>query len=206
MLWQYKLAAAAKKLGKRVGLAPSIDIAKPMQEAGEQVAEESGAKGLTTNDTPALLQPSPACVKLIHSFESCAVLRPDGLYEAYPDPGSSNGEPWTIGWGSTGKGIGPGTRWTRAQCDARFERDLERFAKGVRGFIGDTPTTQGQFDALVSFHYNTGAIANSTLGRKHKAGDYAGAAAQFGRWIYNDGVPMKGLKRRRQAERELYES
>src|ERR1700753_77964 len=39
---------------------------------------------------------------------------------AYPDP-LSGGEPWTIGYGSTGNGIGPGTVWTQAQADAALE-------------------------------------------------------------------------------------
>ena len=70
--------------------------------------------------------------------------------------------------------------------------------------LGDAPTTQHQFDALVSFHYNTGAIATATLTKKHKAGDFDGAKAEFGRWIKNDGKVMKGLIRRRNAEAELY--
>ena len=49
-----------------------------------------------------------AGLELIKAFESCARLRGDGRFEAYPDPGTG-GAPWTIGWGATGKGIGPGT-------------------------------------------------------------------------------------------------
>ena len=200
-LAQYLLTKATRALGKQVTLPPTIDIRKPLEEAAKQVGKESGA--VVPSDT---LHVSPAGIALMHAFEGCARLRPDGKYEAYPDPGSSNGLPWTIGWGSTGKGIGPGTVWTKAQCDTRFERDLERYASDVRKFIGTTPTTQGQFDALVAFHYNTGAIFSSTLGRKHKAKDYAGAAQQFDRWIYNDGTKLAGLVRRRKEERKLYES
>ena len=40
-LANYLRAKAAKTLGKRNTLAPTIDIAKPMQEAAEQVAKES---------------------------------------------------------------------------------------------------------------------------------------------------------------------
>jgi GH24 family phage-related lysozyme (muramidase) len=61
-----------------------------------------------------------------------------------------------------------------------------------------------QFDALVSFHYNTGAIATATLTKKHITGDHAGAAHEFGKWIYNDGKPMNGLKARRAEEAALY--
>lgn len=142
-------------------------------------------------------------IELIKRFEGCARLRPDGKVEAYPDPGTS-GAPWTIGWGSTGPGIVRGTLWTMAQCNDRLAADLDRYAAEVRLAIGSAPTTQAQFDALVSFHYNTGAIARATLTRLHKAGDHAGAAREFGRWVFASGTRLKGLERRRAAEAALY--
>ena len=142
-------------------------------------------------------------VALIKRFEGCERLRADGLVEAYPDP-ATGGAPWTIGWGATGPEIGPATIWTQEQCDVRLERDLERYAAEVAAAIGDAPTTQDQFDALVSFHYNTGAIARATLTRKHVAGDHAGAAREFARWNRAGGRVLRGLTRRRAAEAELY--
>jgi GH24 family phage-related lysozyme (muramidase) len=142
-------------------------------------------------------------ITLIKRFEGCARLRRDGLVEAYPDP-ASGGDPWTIGWGATGPGIGPGTVWTQEQCDARLERDLERYSAEVAQALAGAPTSQAQFDALVSFHYNTGAIVRATLTRKHKAGDYAGAQAEFARWNRASGRILKGLTRRRSAEASLY--
>lgn len=147
----------------------------------------------------------PDGIALIRRFEGCAKKRADGLVEAYPDPGTG-GDPWTIGWGATGPGIGAGTVWTQAQCDARLEADLERYAAEVAQALADAPTSQGQFDALVSFHYNTGAIARATLTRKHKAGDHAGAAREFDRWVRARGRVLAGLVRRRAAEAELYRS
>lgn len=66
--------------------------------------------------------------------------------------------------------------------------------------------SQSQFDALVSFAYNVGigAFRSSTLLRKLNAGDYQGAADQFLLWDKNDGKVMRGLTRRRQAERALF--
>ncbi len=146
---------------------------------------------------------SPAGIALIKRCEGCARLREDGLVEAYPDP-ATGGDPWTIGWGATGPNIGPGTVWTRDQCDARLEHDLARYAEEVLREIGDTPTSQAQFDALVSFHYNTGAITRATLTRKHRAADFEGAAAEFQRWNRAAGHVLKGLTRRRLAEAQLY--
>ena len=148
-----------------------------------------------------------AGIALIKSFEGCARQRTDGLIEAYPDP-ATGGAPWTIGWGATRKGLhGMVTRdtiWTQEQCDERLIDDLKRYAKDVARAIGDAPTTQNQFDALVSFHYNTGAIARATLTKKHKALDYQGAAGEFARWNKAGGRVLKGLVRRRAAETKLY--
>lgn len=152
---------------------------------------------------------SAAGIALIKRFEGCAQLHTDGMVDAYPDP-ATGGPPWTIGWGATGRDgfhggrIQKGTRWTQAQCDARLAEDLDRFAEEVAAAIGAAATTQGQFDALVSFHYNTGAIQRATLTRKHVAGDTKGAGREFGRWTRAGGRVLKGLVRRRLAEAELY--
>ncbi|OBX19110.1 glycoside hydrolase [Erythrobacter sp. QSSC1-22B] len=154
----------------------------------------------------ALAQPSaigPDGIALIKRFEGCARRRGDGMVEAYSDPGTG-GDPWTIGWGATGAGIGPGTVWTQAQCDERLARDLERFAADVARAIGGAPTSQHAFDALASFHYNTGALARSTLLRCHLAGEFADAAKEFARWKHAGGRVMAGLVRRRAAEAKLY--
>jgi lysozyme len=153
------------------------------------------------------MEPSQACTKLIQQFEGCAKKRPDGSFEAYPDPGSG-GDPWTIGWGSTGADIKRGAVWTQQQCDDRFTEHLDEFAGKVAKLLGDAPTTQHQFDALVSIAYNvgTGNLGSSTLLRKHKAGDHEGAAAEFAKWNKAAGKVMAGLTRRRAAEAALYVS
>jgi lysozyme len=70
--------------------------------------------------------------------------------------------------------------------------------------LGAAPTTANQFDALVSFHYNTGAIAQAALTKLHKQGKFSEAAKEFGKWINNAGKPMKGLIKRRAEEARLY--
>lgn len=142
-------------------------------------------------------------INLIHSFESL-------MLKAYKDPGSSNGLPITIGWGSTsdedGLPIKLGDVWTKERADRVFARDLAKFAKGVADALRGAPTKQSQFDAMVSLAYNIGldAFRKSTLLKRHLAGDYAGAKAQFGAWVYNDGKKLNGLVRRRKAEADLY--
>lgn len=148
---------------------------------------------------------------LIKRFEGCHKVRSDGLIEAYPDPAPGNkGLPVTVGWGTTriaGKPIVLGTLHTREQIDEYLEADMERYAADVVKALGNAlrATSQQQFDALVSFHYNTGAIGRATLTRKHVSGDYRGAAAEFDKWTRAGGQVLKGLVRRRAAERKLYE-
>lgn len=158
-----------------------------------------------------------AGLSLIQAFEGCHRKLPNGLVAAYPDPasplartGKGSGEPWTIGWGATRDGlhgfVKPTTIWTQKQCDERLEADLVKYADDVKAALGDAlpATSQSQFDALVSFHYNTGAIARATLTRLHKAGLYAEAAVEFGRWNRAGGRVLAGLTRRRAAEAKLY--
>lgn len=147
----------------------------------------------------------PDGTALIKRFEGCARIRSDGRVEAYPDPGTG-GAPWTIGWGATGPGIERGTVWTQKQCDDRLTADLKRYSDQVAQALGSAivSTSQAQFDALVSFHYNTGAISRATLTRLHRAGDFAGAAVEFGKWKHASGRVLPGLVRRREAEAALY--
>jgi lysozyme len=153
------------------------------------------------------MTPGPACIALVQQFEGCAKKQPDGSFHAYPDPGSG-GDPWTIGWGSTGVDIIPGAIWTQQQCDDRLSQDMASFASKVANAVGSAATSQHQFDAMVSFAYNVGVnnLASSTLLKLHKAGDFAGAQQQFGRWNKAAGKVLPGLTRRRAAEAALYGS
>lgn len=126
-------------------------------------------------------------------------------YKAYPDPGSKDGKPWTIGIGHTGREVVAGLVWNDAQIDAAFEQDSAKFESIVNRLVTIT-LNQNQFDALVCFVFNIGeqAFKDSTLLRKLNAGDYSGAANEFLRWCRNDGKKMLGLYRRRMAEKLLF--
>jgi lysozyme len=69
------------------------------------------------------------------------------------------------------------------------------------------PLNDSQYSALASFAYNVGptAFRNSTLLKKLNAGDYAGAASEFGRWTKAGGQEKLGLVRRRKAETALFQ-
>jgi GH24 family phage-related lysozyme (muramidase) len=142
-----------------------------------------------------------AGLEIVKSFEGLEL-------RAYPDPGTG-GEPWTIGYGHTSAAgpprVQPGLTITRAEAEEILKRDLGVFEKAVAAAVTRTPTSD-QFSAMVSFTFNVGAGAfrDSTLLRKHNAGDFAGAANEFLRWVYAGSQILPGLQRRRNAERALY--
>lgn len=159
--------------------------------------------GLVVPPMPPGMKASKRAIDLIHSMESFRA-------NAYKDPGSKDGLPITIGWGSTsdlaGKPIKLTDIWTQQYANDKFAQDLAKFETGVLKALNGAPVTQAQFDAMVSLAYNigVGAFTGSTVARKHKAGDYAGAQAAFAMWNKNDGKVMSGLVRRRGAEAEMY--
>lgn len=71
-----------------------------------------------------------------------------------------------------------------------------------------TKLTQGQFDALTSFVFNLGSAAfqRSTLRQKVNRGDHDEVPKEFMRWVYVNGMSIKGLIRRRSAEASVYQS
>ena len=155
----------------------------------------------------------PDGTELCHYYEKLRL-------KAYPDPGSPlakalragkptaglSGAPWTIGWGDTGPDVVEGLVITSEESDQRFARRMAlEFEPAVRKAV-KVPLTQRQFDALVSIFYNAGvsALSASTLVQVLNLGDYGGAAAQFPRWNKSGGEVMKGLERRREAERLVF--
>ena len=111
---------------------------------------------------------------------------------------------WTIGYGHTGN-VHPGQRITEAHAEQLLRKDVAWAEDAVRKNV-DVPLSQGQFDALVSFTFNlgAGALQRSTLLQKLNAGDYAGAQAEFGRFVHAGGRVLPGLVRRRADEAELF--
>lgn len=116
----------------------------------------------------------------------------------------------TIGYGSTYYPDGQRVRLTDppiSEPEARrlMQATLAEFEDGIADAL-QVEVTQSQFDALVCWAFNIGVSAaqNSTLMKKLNSGDYFGAADQFLRWNKAGGVVLRGLSRRRAAERELF--
>ncbi|HHB9079474.1 TPA: lysozyme [Klebsiella pneumoniae] len=125
--------------------------------------------------------------------------------KAYPDP-ATGGAPWTIGYGTT-NGVKPGMVITSEKAEKMLRDDVAKFESGVSSLV-TAPTTQGQFDAMVSLAYNIGLgnFGKSTLLKKHNSRCYTCAADQFRVWNRANGKVMNGLTKRRAAERQVYMS
>ena len=113
----------------------------------------------------------------------------------------------TIGYGCTGRDVHEGMTITQAEADQMLrDRLAHDFEPSVNHVIGNAPTTQGQFDAMVSLAYNigVGGFAKSSVLREHKAMNYEAAAAAFVMWNKAGGRVVRGLTRRRQEEAQTY--
>jgi len=92
------------------------------------------------------------------------------------------------------------------EIDTLLEKDLQRFEAGVLRLCPASADNQCHLDALVSFAFNVGLgnLQSSTLRMKYNREDYAGAAEEFLKWRKANGVVLRGLERRREAERALF--
>lgn len=112
---------------------------------------------------------------------------------------------WTIGVGHT-EGVKPNDEITPEESHALLLSDLYYFKKKVAPLV-DVDVTEGQFIALMSFVFNVGvnAFMTSTLRKRLNTGDLVQASFEFLKWKFAGGVIVKGLLKRRQAERELFD-
>lgn len=133
-----------------------------------------------------------AAIGLVAAWEGRSLL-------AYADP---VGIP-TICEGYT-QGVKLGDVATPERCDVLTEQEVRRALSVVDRSVS-CPLPDGVRVALSSFVYNVGAgaYAKSTLLRKLQAKDIAGACRELDRWVYAGGKKLRGLERRRQAERQL---
>lgn len=80
----------------------------------------------------------------------------------------------------------------------------DRFAKKVDSMV-KVHISQNQFNSLVSFNYNTGALSTSTLLKKVNANpNDKTIEKEFLKWVKAGGKVVKGLIIRREKEAEIY--
>lgn len=118
---------------------------------------------------------------------------------------------WTVGYGhvvKAGDGLYPyGTRRTitQAEADKFFTDDTATATRAVANSV-KVAITENQKAAMISLAFNigAGAFAGSSLVRRLNGGDITGAASEFGKWVYDNGVKVPGLVARRERERALF--
>ena len=92
---------------------------------------------------------------------------------------------WTIGVGHTAAAGPPDPKTVKSltirQCFKLFRNDIRTVVKEVNAAI-KAGVTQAEFDALVSFHFNTGGISQAALTDSLNAGDKTKAAEEFMNW------------------------
>jgi lysozyme len=108
---------------------------------------------------------------------------------------------WSSGYGT--KAASPDEVIDEATAEKRLQDYIDQAATDIQGLV-TVPLSQNQLDALISFQYNTGGLAGSTLLAKLNQGDYAGAAAEFEAWVHADGEVLPGLVTRRRQEKQLF--
>lgn len=111
---------------------------------------------------------------------------------------------WTIGYGTTSN-IKEGDIIDEETAELFLKKDVIRFENNVNTYV-KVELSQNEFDALVSFTYNLGggALKRSTLLKKLNEKNYTGASKEFDKWVKAGGRVLRGLVKRRKAERRLF--
>lgn len=114
------------------------------------------------------------------------------------------GDPYTIGYGHTGKDVTMDRVVSREEARELLMLDVERVERGMRNCVR-VPLSQSEWDAYTSFTYNVGtkAFCTSTLVKLLNQGKRVEACQQLDRWVYSGGIKYQGLVKRRTAEKAL---
>lgn len=109
---------------------------------------------------------------------------------------------YTIGYGHT-RGVKRGMKITEEEANAFLTADLLNSEKAVERYDSVYHWNQNEFDALVSFTFNCGAANLRSLlrnGRRNRSQ----IAATLPLYRKAGGKVLKGLERRRAAEKALF--
>jgi GH24 family phage-related lysozyme (muramidase) len=131
-------------------------------------------------------------IELIKSFEGCYL-------KAYWDRW---GKVYTIGYGHTGKDVFKGLKITHQQAENLLKQDVKRFENYVNNqkYV-PLKLNHNQFDALVSFSFNMGQKNLKELVGKNSLSKIANDLLLY---KYSGGKILRGLIRRREAEKRLF--
>ena len=92
---------------------------------------------------------------------------------------------------------------TQTQADDLLNTDIQSKAVNSINKLVKAPVSQQEFDALVSYVFNTGSLAGTTLLKNLNSKDYSGAVKEMDINTSN-GEYMQGLENRRKAEHNIF--
>ena len=155
---------------------------------------------------------SKRCLDLVKRWEGYHKLLPNGDCTAYPDVGSVDGEPITIGYGTTKYSsaglqkyirtkVQMGDTLTKQQAESELVAELDSVASNTLALTNKL--NQNQFDACVSFFYNCGFPLPQVA--RLRAGELGEFAMKMLEYIKGgDGQVLQGLVNRRNEEYQLF--
>jgi lysozyme len=112
---------------------------------------------------------------------------------------------WTACYGET-KGIKPGMKFTKEQCNVMFIGSLARHEKGMRSCLNDPDGLPDKtYVAFLSLAYNigTGAFCRSSVAREANNLHLVAACNNILKFNKAGGKVVQGLVKRRAMERKL---
>ncbi len=170
-------------------------------EAESLLTKDSSLDEVAISFKPKIEEFLSQALEIIREFE--------GFREqAYID---TDGTP-VIGYGLSkvdGRKVQLGDRISVAQANATLRKQVLHLQEQIKSMV-KVDLNSNQLSALSSFAFNVGinGVKRSTLLKKLNAGDYVGAANEFPRWnkahVRGQLVPLAGLTRRREAEKQLF--
>lgn len=111
---------------------------------------------------------------------------------------------WTACYGET-RGIRPGMKFTKAECDAQFAKGLVEFETGMRACLKRPDAIPIKpYIAFLSLSYNIGlgAFCKSSVARYANAGDLRAACNRIPAFNKAGGRVVRGLVSRRGDEQK----
>ena len=156
------------------------------------------------------MKTSPAGLRLIEGFEGLFLQAYDDSDDRILKPGDRCYGTLTIGYGHTISAGPPkvyvGMEITSDEANAILAADLASVEIEVSHLV-KVALNQNQFDALVSFQFNTNWLAHQhcSLLTALNAGNYHLADEDFMLYDRSQGKVLVGLTRRRAAEKALFE-
>ena len=179
-------------------------------DKGNPTYEFSG--GNSTLSAIGGLKPSENCLAFIRKTETYQAFK-------YEDPRGQT-KLYSVGYGHQLRGaeasenfvmignnrVGLSRALTLSEAEQLFQQDVKTRAEDVVKKGIKVSLTQSQYDALVSFSFNTGAMPGTKLAQAINAGNLQDVTKLFMEWVHAGGKVNSALVTRRTIEARVFTS